>query len=278
MKTENLNKYNTMMKSTLKLRRLGWAGVEIAFGNETLLIDYIQDTKPLVQLRSEHEVFLASSQPGKASAALVTHLHPDHADPEAIALAVKKNAPVLRPEPAKGTEADLALTNYVENKFSQYDLDIEFVKPWEERVIGSFKIWSTPAVCGFGDPQVSWVIECGGKKIFHSGDSIFHGSWWRIANHFGPIDVAFLPVNGPIIDFHLLQPSSSLEAVMTPEQAVEAAKILQARLFVPIHYGSLHRPPDYVETENILARLESKSKETNTLLSIKQPGDWFELD
>lgn len=267
-----------MVKSKLRLRRLGWAGVELAFGNETLLIDYIQDTKPLIQLRSEKEVFLTSSQPGKANVALVTHLHPDHADPEAISVAVKKNAPVLRPEAAKGTPADLALTDYIEKKFPLYNLATEIVKPWEERVVGSFKIWSTPAVCGFGDPQVSWIIECDGKKIFHTGDTIFHGFWWRIANHFGEIDVAFLPVNGPVIDFHLLQPSSSLEAVMTPEQATEAAKILRAKLFVPIHYGSLHKPPVYIETDNIFKRLEDKTKETNISLSIKNPGDWFELD
>lgn len=267
-----------MTKTKLRVRRLGWAGVELEFGGKTLLIDYIQDTKPLVQLRCPEEVFPTSSKPGKAIAALVTHLHADHADPGALSIALQENAPVLRPEPAAGDGADLALTDHAEKQFLNYSLASEIFAPWSERRIGPFQVCSAPAVCGFGDPQLSWVVECDGKRIFHTGDTVFHGYWWRIVNRFGPMDLAFLPVNGPVVDFPLLQPSSPLEAVMTPEQAVVAANILRAKKLVPIHYGSLHRPPIYIEATEVLPRLERQMKRMEANLSIRNPGDWFDID
>jgi hypothetical protein len=58
--------------------------------------------------------FVATSRPGRATAALVTHLHLDHADPVAIAAALADGAPVFRPEPNQGSGDDLKLTERAE--------------------------------------------------------------------------------------------------------------------------------------------------------------------
>ncbi len=266
------------MKSTkIRLRRLGWAGIEIEYGGETLLIDYIQDTSHLAVIRSPDEPFPSCSNQGFTSAALVTHLHTDHADPGALALALRNGAPIFRPTPAIGNEADLALTQHAEKEFDKYPLATLILGEWEERNVGPFRIFSAPAVDGFGDPQLSWIIECGGRGIIHAGDTLFHGYWWRIVNKFGPFDVAFLPINAPVIDFPPLQPMSPLEAVMTPEQAAIAAHILKARSVVPIHYGSLHKPPMYIETDNSVERLYDKLEGLGIELILHEPGIWFEL-
>ncbi len=186
----------------MQIRRLGWAGVEIECDGETLVIDYVQDKLPMAPfLRSPDEVFPASSRPGSAAAALLTHLHADHADPDALAAALRINAPVLRPEPASGNAADVELTSFAEDKFPHHSLTVEIVPAWEERTIGPFRVSSTPAVDGFGDPQISWIVACGGQRIFHAGDTLFHGSWWRIAHRYGPFDLAFLPVNAPVCNW-----------------------------------------------------------------------------
>jgi len=266
-----------MKNITMRMRRLGWAGVEIEFDNKTLLIDYVQDTSPLVQLRSPNEPFPPSSQPGNAAVVLLTHLHADHADPGAIAAAVRSGAPVFRPAPAAGTEADRALTAHAEEQFAGQNLATEIIEEWEERNVGSFRIFSAPAVDGFGDPQLSWIVECGGRRIIHAGDTLFHGYWWRIANKFGPFDIAFLPINGPVVDFPLLQPASTIEAVMTPEQAATAANILKARSVVPIHYGSLHKPPMYIETPHPTDSLREYSGNFGIPVMVHEPGEWFDL-
>ncbi len=257
---------------------MGWAGVEIECDDETLVIDCIQDTSPLVPLRSPNEPFPPSSRPGTAAGALLTHLHADHADPGAIAVALREGAPVFRPAPATGTEADLALTAHAETQFAGHKLATEVVGVWEQRSIGPFRVYAVPAVDGFGDLQYSWVIDCGGHRIIHAGDTLFHGYWWRIAHQFAPFDVAFLPINGPVVEFPFLQPPSPLEAVMTPEQAAIAAHILQARLVVPIHYGSLHKPPMYIETPHPTERLRDKLNSLGIRAMLQEPGDWFDLD
>ena len=267
-----------MRKETVRLRRLGWAGVEIECEGYTLLIDYIQDTSPLIQLRSAEEPFPPSSQPGAAMAALLTHLHADHADPGALAVALRNGAPVFRPEAATGSPADLALTSHAESQFIKHPLAQEVLDIWQERRVGPFTILSAPAIDGFGDPQLSWMVVCAGKRIFHSGDTIFHGFWWRMAQRLGAPDLAFLPINGTVVDFPLLQPASPLEAVMTPEQAAVAANILRAQCVVPIHYGSLHKPPAYTETAQPVKRLDDQLKIWGIRMEERLPGDWFHLD
>ncbi len=267
-----------MQKNMVRMRRLGWAGAEIEFDGQTLVIDYIRDTSPLVPLRSADEPFPPSFQPGAAAGALLTHLHADHADPGAIAQALRPGAPVFRPAPATGVEADLQLTSHAEAQFGKYDLATKVVGDWEEHRAGPFRVCSAPAVDGFGDRQISWIVECGGRRIFHGGDTLFHGYWWRIANQFGPFDVAFLPINGPVVTFPFLQPPSTLEAVMTPEEAAVAAHILQAKSVVPIHYQSLHMPPIYVETPNAITRLYASLNELNIRAIVLDPGEWVKLD
>ncbi|MCX2478331.1 MBL fold metallo-hydrolase [Pedobacter sp. MC2016-15] len=265
------------MKSTkVRLQRLGWSGVEIEYKGETLLIDYIQNTTQLAILRSPDEPFPLSSKPGSASAALVTHLHSDHADPSALFLALRTGAPVLRPAAASGTMADLALTAHAESEFQKHPLVTAVVGEWEEQNIGPFKISSAPAVDGFGDPQLSWIVECGGHRIIHAGDTLFHGFWWRIANKFGPFDIAFLPINAPVVDFPALRPMSPLEAVMSPEQAAVAAHLIGARSVVPIHYHSMNKPPIYIETPDPAERLQKQLENFSIDLQLHQPGTWFE--
>ena len=211
-------------------------------------------------------------------AALLTHLHPDHADPVALKDALAPGAPVFRPRAAVGGESDLALTAYAEAAFARTTLNVHVVDAWTERTVGPFALATAPAVDGFGDLQHSWIIECAGRRIIHAGDTLFHGDWWRIARRYGPFDLAFLPINAPRVDFPVLQPPSGIDAVMSPEEAVAAARILGARAVIPIHYGALHRPPVYVETADAVARLLAAGASHGMVISVREPGEWFQLD
>jgi len=154
---------------------------------------------------------------------------------------------------------------------------VEVVGPWEEFAIGPFRMFSIPAVDGFGDPQHSWIVECGGQRIFHAGDTLFHGNWWRIAHRFGPIAAAFLPINAPICNWPALQPPSPLEATLTPEEAAIAAHIIGAQSIVPIHYGSLNKRAEYEETPHPVERLQKKASALGMGTRVETPGAWFDL-
>lgn len=255
----------------MRLRYLGWAGVEIDHDGHTLLIDSIEDASPLFS----HEKFTSSLRPGDTTAALVTHLHSDHADPVAIKAALADGAPVFRPEPSSGSGDDLKWTEHAEAQFREVGLEPEVVQPWEERSAGPFRIIAVPSVDGLGDPQRCWIVECEGTRILHAGDTLFHGYWWAIARAFGPIDVAFLPINGPVLELPHLQPPSPFHAAMLPEEAAVAAQILRARIAVPIHYGSLHKPPIYIETPRATERFSEKAKELGVVPLIAARGEWF---
>ena len=263
---------------TTRIRRLGWAGVEIECDGETLLIDYVTYTTPMApMLRGPDEPFPAASRPGKAVAALLTHLHADHADADALALALRPGAPVYRPAPATGSSEDVELTKIGETKFARATLAAQVVGVGEQRGVGPFQVYSAPAVDGFGDPQHSWIVECGGRRIIHAGDTLNHGNWWRLQHRFGSFDAAFLPINAPTCIWPHLQPPSPIEATMTPEEAAVAAHIMRAKAVVPIHYGSLNKVPIYVETQHPTERLRAKATEYGIAADIRQPGQWFEL-
>jgi L-ascorbate metabolism protein UlaG (beta-lactamase superfamily) len=226
----------------MRMRRLGWAGLEIEAGGERLVIDYVRDLSPLFTGWEAGEGLAAPS--GKVDAALVTHLHRDHTDAAALADVLPPGAPVLRPAPGYGDDVDNVTTLPAERELSLHQLAAKVVDVWTTHDLGPFRVTAVPAVDGLGDPQLNWVVEADGQRVFHGGDTMFHGYWWLVARRFSPFDAVFLPANGAVVDAPHLQPPSPLTAAMGPKQAAVAAEILDARYAVPMHYETEH--PDKV--------------------------------
>jgi L-ascorbate metabolism protein UlaG (beta-lactamase superfamily) len=254
----------------MKIRRLGWAGIEIeSASGQTAVIDLIEDLGSVKQYVGDSHEPLPPAQPG-ALVALLTHLHDDHADAAAIGRALAPDGAVLRPAAATGEFLEIAAVRSNEEAFA----GARTVDPWESVTVGDFTATAVPAVDGFGDPQVSWIVEADGIRVFHGGDTLFHGYWWRIAMRHGPIDVAFLPCNAPVCDFPHRQPASPLGAVMDPVQAATAAQLLQSRLAVPIHYGAIHAPPVYDALDDAGAAFE---RAATTAVQVVGPGEEVDL-
>ncbi|NUU66761.1 MBL fold metallo-hydrolase [Enterobacteriaceae bacterium BIT-l23] len=254
----------------MKIRYLGWAGIEIDFNGQTLLIDYIQDTSAILS----DAQFPQPLRPGGAIAALVTHLHADHADPDALVHALAPGAPVFRPAPTPGEGDDLAWTAQTEREFALSGLKTVITQPWQWHQAGPFRMMSGPAVDGLGDPQCCWIVEAGECCILHAGDTLNHGYWWALARQVSHIDIAFLPVNGAVVALPHLQPPSPFNATMLPEEAAVAAHILGATQIVPIHHGELHRPGIYEETPDAVARLCEKARDLGIVPRVVKRGDW----
>jgi L-ascorbate metabolism protein UlaG (beta-lactamase superfamily) len=134
-----------------------------------------------------------------------------------------------------------------------------------------------PAADGTGDPQLSWAVEAGGRRVVHCGDTIFHGWWWRAARAAGPFDAAFLPINGAVVDFPWRQPPSPLPAVMTPEDAVIAAHALGARRAIPIHFGAFDLDPYYQSIPDAVERFLAAAGERDMDVTRWSVGDVVEL-
>jgi L-ascorbate metabolism protein UlaG (beta-lactamase superfamily) len=245
----------------MNARWLGWAGVELEHEGETVVIDPLADPAgtfagfgaPAEDVELPE---VAPATPG-AAAGLVSHLHRDHADASALAAVLSPTAAVHHPEPAE--EANLALAQ-AEHELGAAELPRRAVKTWETLEAGPFTFTALPAVDGLGDPQVSWLVEAGGTRVLHLGDTVFHGAWWQMARRFGPFDVVFAPVNGAVVDFPHQQPPSPLPAAMEPEQAALAGELLGAGTVVPMHYGGYGFEPHYLPIADARERFEREAR------------------
>ena len=267
----------------MRVRWLGWAGVEVEAEGETLVIDPLADPgatfAALGDRAAEVELppLVSTEARGSALAGLVSHLHRDHTDAGALTAALAGGAAVHEPARPGGSDAEnlaLAQANW---ELEQSALERRRFDLWEEARVGPFAIAALPAVDGLGDPQVSWLVEAGGRRVLHLGDTIFHGYWWRMARRHGPFDLVLAPINGAAVDFPHLQPPSPLAAAMEPEQAALAAGLLGARTVVPIHYGGFAIDPWYRPVDDPLARFERAAADRPYITRVLEPGESFDL-
>lgn len=259
----------------MNIRRLGWAGVELeAEGGALAVIDLFENVGSLREyIGDPHTPLPGPSRPGAAAVALVTHLHGDHADPDAIAAALSDDGVLLRPAPDTGAFLEVAATLEAEQRLVELGVRQRIVNVWETVEAGPFRATAVPAVDGFGDPQVSWVVEADGVRIYHAGDTLFHGSWWRARMRAGDIDVAFLPVNGPLVSVPHRQPASPRNAVLSPAEAAAAAQLLGARVAVPIHYDTINNPPVYAQTADPAGAFAREAAALGVDVRVLAPGE-----
>jgi L-ascorbate metabolism protein UlaG (beta-lactamase superfamily) len=267
----------------MKVRWLGWAGVEIEADGATVVIDLLADPGATFAALGDRAqdvqlpAVVAPEVQGTAVAGLVTHLHRDHTDAGALAAALADDAAVHEPAwPGGAAFENLALAQ-ANAELEQAWLRRRTVEVWESVEAGPFRLTALPAVDGLGDPQVSWVVEADGQRVLHLGDTVFHGYWWRMAQRHGPFDLVFTPINGAVVNFPHLQPPSPFAAAMEPEQAAAAGEALGARTLIPMHYGGLEIDPFYLPLADPIERYEAATADRPCEARVLDPGGSFEL-
>ena len=147
----------------------------------------------------------------QADIILITHEHFDHCSPEDV-------EKIQKPDTVIVTTSDCAL------KLSG---EIKKVKPGDKINVKGIEIEAVPAYNTnkkFHPKENNWVgyiINIKGTKIYHAGDTDKIPEMKDFKN----IDIALLPVSGTY--------------VMTAEEAAEAATIINPKIAVPMHYGSI---------------------------------------
>jgi L-ascorbate metabolism protein UlaG (beta-lactamase superfamily) len=240
----------------VRIQRLAWAGVRLQLPDATLIIDPLINADVWGSALGDRLVPVDDGDGVRF--VLVTHRHSDHSDPASIAAALGKDGTLVHgagmTAPIGGARTRVAAL-------------------YEPLLLGDFTVTAVPASDGYGDPQVSWVVSGGGRRVFHGGDTMIHGNWWHIGRQLGPFDAAFLPINGA--RFSWRQPASAAPAVLTPEQAVDAAVILGARRLVPIHYG-VTGADGYTEAEDVIGTLAAAARRRSLRVDFLAPGDWLD--
>jgi L-ascorbate metabolism protein UlaG (beta-lactamase superfamily) len=244
----------------MRVRRLTWAGIMVEVGETALFVDVM----PVDPKNGDPAELLTAT---KKPAAIVTHRHADHFSNAALRTVLGENGRlVAQSETLPGMDTR--------------GLQVQSVSMWEPSFfptwLGSDIVaFAVPAVDGFGTPQCSWIIDGGGSRIFHGGDTQWHGRWAEYGRAYGPFDAAFLPINGARMNLGRLT-DDGVPAVLTPEQAVIAAGRLGANRLIPIHFGEPD-PPTYNEVDHPLDRICSAAA-GQVPLTVLQPGDWLTIE
>jgi L-ascorbate metabolism protein UlaG (beta-lactamase superfamily) len=261
----------------MRIRWLGWAGVEIEAQGERVVVDPLQDAGAVFAWLGEQASAIpvpevVPAQPGAIAGAL-THLHRDHADAVALSSSLGGGATVYEPVDYGGESRERLAVIQADHELTAAGLARHPAAAWTSMRSGAFTLTALPAVDGTGDPQVSWLVEAEGKRVLHLGDTMWHGWWWRIRERYGPPDAVLAPINGPRLTFPHRQPASSLPGAMGPEQAALAAELLQADRLVPIHYGAYDLPGIYEPVGDPLKRLNAATDRATPIA----PGEIIEV-
>lgn len=186
-----------------------------------LLTDPWFDDPAFGALAHERPPATLPSELGRLDVILVTHDHADHADARAMDKMDKRAAVLV---------STSALAARVKSLGFQ---DVAVLAPWEERVVRGVRIAAVPALHDIY--EIGFVVHGGGTSVYFAGDTRLHPDLPAIAERHAPA-VAILPVDGTRLVGGALH-------VMTPDDAVTAARTLGSKLVVPSHAEAVFSDP-----------------------------------
>lgn len=158
----------------------------------------------------------------RADVFLITHGHRDHLDSELPEIVKRTGATVVTSQPVQ----QYLQTKGVEKfEMLQYGGTIEVAGVKVTMTSGfHFSNVNTPEGPAYPHQSVGFVIEVSsGFRIYHAGDTGLFGDMKLIGELYHP-DISMLPIGD--------------RAIMGPLQASYAARFLDTKCVVPIHYGT----------------------------------------
>jgi L-ascorbate metabolism protein UlaG (beta-lactamase superfamily) len=148
----------------------------------------------------------------KADLILITHIHPDHFDPDSIAAISQPTTAVIAPA---SVVAQFPSAKPIANGQSQ---------PWQQwtiEAVPAYNFARGPAAGQLYHPKGrdnGYVLTYGGKRFYFSADTEGTPEMRALKN----IDVAFICMNLPY--------------TMPPEEAADAVKVFHPKVVIPYHY------------------------------------------
>ena len=222
----------------VEVRYLGHSAVLLTDGKTRIVIDPFLTGNPMAAL-GVGEV--------QADLILVTHAHGDHFG-DSVALSKKGGVVVSTFEIATYAEKHGAKSVPM-NLGGTYRFEggwLKWVPAWHS---SSFPDGT------YGGMPMGVVVELGGKRIYHAGDTALFSDM-RLIGEMG-LDLALLPIGDHF--------------TMGPEDALKALEHLKPKKVVPIHYNTF--PPIRQDGEAFAQRAREKGVEGHAL----KPGEFLRL-
>jgi L-ascorbate metabolism protein UlaG (beta-lactamase superfamily) len=246
------------MTAAAQIVYVGHSTVLVELDGVRLLTDPLLRSR-MLHLRRVGPVDLEPLQ--KPDAVLISHIHLDHLDFASLRR-LGQDVRIVVPQGAGRFLARKRFTDVTELGIGQ------------EIRIGALAVRGTPAIhdsarrpLGVRAVPMGHVIE-GSRSVYFAGDTDVFDGMAELA----PVDVALLPIWGwgpSIGDGH-----------MSPKEAAYAARLVQASVAIPIHWGTyfpfqnaLRGIPSFVEwpAQDFASRVESVAPEAEVRLL--RPGE-----
>ena len=180
-------------------------------------------------------------------AVVQSHNHYDHLDDRTVRR-------LAATHPRATWVVPLGLAPFVQKRGGRTVVELDW---WQEHALASVRIAATPAqhFSGRGIGDRGDTLWCGfaltaasGRRVFFAGDSGYHPDFGLIGARCGPFDVALMPIGA-------YEPRWFMRYVhMNPEEAVEAFRALNARMMVPIHWGTFKLTDEAMDEPPLRAR------------------------
>jgi L-ascorbate metabolism protein UlaG (beta-lactamase superfamily) len=199
--------------------RIVHATVLLDFGGAYILTDPWFSQRPIFgYLHGEPSAIANPADLPPLSGVVISHRHYDHCDLGAFAAYPDKKVPFAVVRGLAGRVRAAGFPNVVE------------LEPWQSTHLGPVRVTAAPAKHGV--PEVTFVLEADGESVFFGADTLRIAELDEVAQRFGELDLALLPINGLRI-----RPAFNRQVVMDALEAAELTSVLRPRLAVPIHYA-----------------------------------------
>jgi L-ascorbate metabolism protein UlaG (beta-lactamase superfamily) len=245
--------------STTTLQWLGQSFFKIATpGGLVVYIDPWKDFPP------GNNLFPKEVSVDDADMILVTHGHLDHlGDTVPLAIASQKpnfkvvcNFEIMLYLMEQGVPGEKMIALNTGGATTVSGINITMVHALHSSGIGGFG----PKALIEGGEAAGFMIKLeNGGVIYHAGDTDLFGDMTLFSERFHP-DVALLPIGGVY--------------TMDPQTAVHAARLLNPKAVVPMHYGGTFQLPG---TEQEFAQV-MRDRTPDVAVLTPQPGDVVNID
>ena len=201
-------------------------------------------------------------------AVVISHDHYDHLDVDTIERLVRTHHPRFF--------VPLGLKSWLQDHGARDVVELDW---WEAAQLRGVTFTATPAQHSSGrglrDQNLrlwsSWVLAGGGKKFWFAGDTGYTPTLQEIGKRLGPFDLAAIPIGG-YSAWEQRHPNH-----VNPEEALQLFEELDAKLMVPIHFGTfdMNKEPFSEPPERLLKAAVSRGLEDRVaILSAGQSIHW----
>jgi len=219
---------------------LGHSCVKITEGEHKLVIDPFLTDNPQAAETADHI---------DVNYILITHGHGDHVG-DSVAIAKRTKATVISQFEIANMVAKEGVDMHPMHIGGRFSFPFGSVKLTIAHHGGGYG----PDASRYTGPPVGFLVDIGGKTIYHAGDTGLFLDM-KLIGEMNKIDLAFLPIGDNF--------------TMGIDDAVKAVEFLQPKIVVPFHYGTW--PPIEADPN------EFKAKVKGAEVVILKPGDSLEV-